>query len=254
MTAERRGLLPAALALAGAGCLVAGVSNSGFDAHRRKVNSVFYVLDTDAGRARWVSMDARADEWTSQFIREGASRESVAQIFPWVRQTGWQSEAPAAALPSPVVEVLEDRAAGGVRFVRLRLTSARRAPSMLFFTEPETDVHRAFVNGQPVLESGDRTPTASGDVPPPNAPPGLRVSYAAPPPEGIELLLEIRDTSPLRLILEDISYELPEVPGQTFTPRSAHMMPAPSFRSSDTTIVRRKFELDARAGSTQAGF
>jgi len=258
LTVERRWLLPAALALAGVCFLFAGVSNSGFDAHRRKINSIFYVLDADAGRARWVSMDARADEWTSQFIREGASRESVAHLFPWSRQHGWQSEAPAAALPAPGIEVLEDRADGGVRFVRLRLSSTRRAPSMLFFTEPETDVRRAFVNGKPVLESNNRTPTASGDATPPNAPPtvppGLRVSYAAPPPEGIELLLEIRDTSPLRLVLEDISYELPEVPGQTFSPRPSHMMPAPSFRSSDTTIVRRKFELDARAESTLAGF
>ena len=262
LTVERRWLLPAALALSGVCFLVAGISNSGFDAHRRKVNSVFYVLDTDARRALWMSMDARADEWTSQFIREGASRESVAQIFPWVRQPGWRSEAPAVALPAPGVEVLEDRADNGVRSVRLRLSSTRRAPSMLFFTEPETDIRRAFVNGNLVLESNDRTPTASGDATPPNAPPtgqsivppGLRVSYAAPPPEGIELLLEIRDTSPLRLVLEDISYELPEVPGQTYTPRAPHMMPAPSFRSSDTTIVRRKFELDARAGSTLAGF
>ncbi|HEU4596152.1 MAG TPA: M28 family peptidase, partial [Pyrinomonadaceae bacterium] len=241
LTARGRWLLPAALALAGVGFILVGVAGSGFDERRKKVNSVFYLLDADAGRARWLSMDARTDEWTSQFIREGASRESVAHVFPWVRPRGWQADAPPVALPAPGVELLEDRAAGeGVRSLRLRITSARRAPSLLVFTEPETEVRRAFVNDQPLIES-------VGD-----APQGLRLSYAAPRAEGFELLLEIRDTTPLRLVVEDISYELPEVPGQTFQPRPPHMMPAPSARSSNTTIVRRVFRLDAPPGSPLA--
>jgi hypothetical protein len=242
LTARGRWLLPSALALAGVGFVVAGVAGSGFDAHRRKVNSVFYLLDADAGRARWVSMDARVDEWTSQFVGEGASRESVAHVFPWLRPHGWQREAPPLALPAPGVEVLEDRSAGdGVRSLLLRITSARGAPSLLAFTGPETVVRRAFVNRKPLIESGDDVPQ------------GLRLSYAAPPAEGFELLLEIRDASPLRLVLEDISYELPGVPGPGLDARPPHMMPASSARASDTTIVRRVFRLDAREGGTLAG-
>ncbi len=241
LTARGRWLLPVVLAVAGVGFVLAGVNGSGFDAQQKKVNSVFYLLDADAGRARWVSMDARADEWTSQFVGEGASRESVAHVFPWLRPHGWQRDAPAVSLPAPGVEVLEDRAAGeGVRSLRLRLTSARRAPSMLVFTEPETEVRRAFVNNRPLIESSV------------DAPQGLRLSYAAPPAEGFELRLEIRDTSPLRLVLEDISYELPGVPGPAFQPRPPYMMPAPSSRSSDTTIVRRVFRLDAQGASRLA--
>jgi Peptidase family M28 len=238
LTGRGRWLVPTALALLGVGFVLFGVAGSGFDERRRKVNSVFYLLDADANRARWVSMDARTDEWTSQFISEGVNRESVAHVFPWVRPHGWQADAPTVALAAPTVEVLGDRAAGdGVRSLRLRLNSARRAPSLLAFTGPETEVRRAFVNGRPLIENGDE------------ARHGLRLSFAAPPPEGVELLLEISDTSPLRLVVEDISYELPEVPGRAYKPRPAHMMPAPSTRSSDTTVVRRVFRLDATPGS-----
>jgi len=235
LTARRRWLVPAAAALAGLCFVAAGLARASFDARHRKTDSVFYLLDADAVRARFVSTDAAPDEWTSQFVPAGAGKESLAAVFPWMPQQARGAEAPAAALPAPDVQVLEDRAEGDARTLRLRLASARRAPMLLFYVEPGADVRRASLDGRALLDEASR---ATGD-----SKNGLRVSFAAPPPEGLELLLETRADAPVRLVVEDLSYGLPEVPGQTFRLRPDDAMPAPSYRTSDTTVVRRTLDL-----------
>ena len=240
LTFRRRWLLPAASAVAGVCFVAAGLARAGFDARHPKADSVFYFLDADAARARWVSTDAAPDEWTSQFVPAGAGRESLAEVFPWMRQQVRGAEAPAAALPAPDVQVLEDRTEGDARTLRLRLASARRAPMLLFYVEPGADIRRATLDGKPLLgESAQAAGDAGG---------GLRVSFASPPPEGLELLLETRAGAHTSLIVEDLSYGLPELPGQTFRPRADDAMPVPSYRASDTTVVRRALDLSPPPG------
>jgi hypothetical protein len=240
LAVRRRWLVPAAAALAAVCFVAAGLARAGFDARHRKTDSVFYLLDADAGRARWVSTDAAPDEWTSQFVPAGARRESLAEVFPWMLQQSREAEAPAAALHAPDVQVLEDRTEGGARTLRLRLASARRAPMLLFYVEPGADVRRATLDGRALLDEASRATEDSKN--------GLRVSFAAPPPEGLELLLETRAAAPVRLVVEDLSYGLPELPGQSFRPRADDAMPVPSYRTSDTTIVRRTLDLSPPPG------
>jgi hypothetical protein len=240
LTFRRRLLLPALAALAGVCLVAAGLARAGFDARHRKTDDLFYVLDADAGRARWLTTDAAPDEWTSQFVPAGAGKVRLAEVFPWVRSPARAADAPAAQLPAPDIQVLEDRAEGDARTLRLRLTSARRAPMLLFYVEPGAGILRAALDGKPLLDDASR---AAGD----NVN-GLRVSFAAPPPEGLELLLETRIGAPARLTVEDLSYGLPEPPGQTPRPRPDDAMPLPSYRTSDTTIVRRTLDLMAQPG------
>lgn len=229
----RRWLWPALMALAGLAFVAAALASAGFDARRRKVNNVFYVLDEDTGRARFLSTDPAPDEWTSQFVGDGARGEDLDAVFPWSGQRALTAEAPAAALPAPGVAVLEDRTDGRSRTMRLRLTSPRGASMLLVHTDPSTAVRRALVNNRPLFE-GDADDARRL---------GLRLSYAAPPREGVELTLELEPTSQLRLVVQDVSYGLPELPGRAYAPRPAHMMPTPSYRASDTTIVRRTVNL-----------
>jgi Peptidase family M28 len=278
LTFRRRWLLPALAALAACGLVAVGLARTGFDARHKKTDSVFYLLDSDTQRARWLSTDAAPDEWTSQFIPADAGRESLAGVFPWMRQQVRAAEAPAAQLPAPDVQVLEDRAEGDVRTLRLRLTSARRAPMLLFYVEPASDIRRASLDGQTLLDESPRaeskTPRAEGETQraagdsshvagdssraavgasraESDARASLRVSFAAPPPEGLELLLETRAGARVRLTVEDLSYGLPELPGQTLRPRPADAMPVPSYRTSDTTVVRRALDLPPRSDAAQ---
>ena len=147
---------------------------------------------------------------------------------------------PDASLPAPDVQVIKDSNEWGVRSLRLRLASTRHAPMLLFYFEPGSKIIRASLDGQPLLGG---PAGAEGE-----ARGGLRVSFAAPPPEGVELLLEMRLDAPALLTVEDLSYGLPELPGQSFRPRADDAMPAPSYRTSDTTVVRRTLDLSPPPG------
>jgi hypothetical protein len=240
LTSRRRWLLPAVAAGIGLCFVVVGLGRAGFDARHRRIDSVFYFLDADAGRARWASADGAIDDWTSQFIKADAMRKgSLADVFPWARAQTLEADAPVVALPAPDVRVVEDRTDGDVRTLRLRLVSARRAPMLIFYTGPEAFVLRATLGGKTLLGEDSKTTDGARAG-------SLRVSFAAPPPEGLELLLETRTDAPLDLVVEDLSYGLPEVAGQTFRPRPGDAMPAPAYRTSDTTIVRKSFALAPR--------
>lgn len=243
LTSRRRWLLPAVAAVIGIGFVVVGVARAGFDARHRKTDSVFYFLDADVGRALWISTDAASDEWTSQFIKPDAARKgSLAAVFPWTRMQTLEADAPGVVtLAAPDVQVLEDRTDGNVRTLRLRLASERRAPMLIFYTGPESGVLRATLNGKAILD-GESKATDGALI-------GLRVAFAAPPPEGLELFLETRAGAAVNLVVEDLSFGLPEAPGQSFRPRPDDTMPAPSSRTSDTTVVKKTLTLDPKTAT-----
>jgi hypothetical protein len=234
LTLRRRLLLPVLAALVGIGCISLGLARATYSPTQRRTNSVFYFLDADAGHASWVSTDASLDAWTSQFFGEGARRsENLASVFPWTKQPTWQADAPAASLTPPGVELVEDRTDGDARTLRLRLRTQRLAPMLLFYADSGTKVRNASLDGHALMSAG-----APGVTEPP-----LRVSYVAPPAEGVELTVETDANAPFRLGVEDLSYGLPEAPGLSVRPRSDDMMPVPSYRTSDTTVVRTVFTL-----------
>jgi hypothetical protein len=236
LTARRRLLLPALALLAGVGCVCVGLTRAGTGPRQRRTDSVFYFLDADAGRASWLSTDASPDSWTSQFFAEGARVDNLASVFPWTRQPVRQSDAPAASLPLPRVEIIEDVTNGDARTLRLRLRSQRLAPMLLFYADAGTRVRRATLDGRPLYGEG---PEAAQDGT--RAP--LRVSFVAPPAEGLELVVETDAAAPFALGVEDLSYGLPEAPGISVRPRGEDSMPVPSYRTSDTTVVRTVFSL-----------
>ncbi len=237
-SSTKRWALPLSLAIAAIVFVAAGIATAGFDARSRKTASLFYYLNADANEARWMSTDSALDEWTAQFIPRGANREALASIFPWSRQQAWRSTAPALALAPPRVEIAEDNMQGDVRQVRLRLVSPRRASLLLIYFDSDTEVLSAALDGKSLEGAGAGTNGSSLNP--------LRISFAAPPADGIELKLEVRAARPLKLTVQDVSYGLPTLPGQTNAPRPPDSMPAPSSTASDTTIVGKTFNFERR--------
>ncbi|HEX8474827.1 MAG TPA: M20/M25/M40 family metallo-hydrolase [Pyrinomonadaceae bacterium] len=244
VTAATGWLLPVASVLVGIGFIVAGLSTARFDARHRAVNSVFYALDADAGHAIWGSFDRAPDEWTSQFIQADAARQSLDTFFPWISRPAAQTPAHISTPPAPPqLEVLEDFTRDGGRIVRARVASTRQAALVLVFVDASAEVLSAAVNGKEILRSKAASQT------PPREPAetggSLKLLFAAPPPEGFELALEVRRTAqPLKLFVEDVSYELPNTHDQSHKPRPDYMMAAPQFLTSDTTIVGKSFLLE----------
>ena len=238
LTAAKRWTFPVALALAAFVLITAAILTAGFDTHRRRTSSLFYHLDADRNEARWMSTDRTLDRWTASFIGDGAVKESLAGVFPWSRQQAWKSAAPALPLPAPLAEVGEDDTRGDVRLVRLRLESPRRAPLLLVHFDAETEVTRASIDGK-TLTGADADSAGALPNPP-------RVSFAAPPAEGIELTLQVRASRPLKLAVRDVSYELPVVPGQSLPPRPPDSMPPPSSLAGETTVVSKTYDFENR--------
>lgn len=233
VTARWRWLLPGAALLLGAGCLAAAVLIAPRDAEHPKFDNAFYALDGDIGDAVWASWDAAPDEWTQQFFPAGSARTRLPGFFPYLG-TYMVHAAPKAALAAPEARLIEDRTAGGVRTVRLRVRSARQAPVLLIHTSGP-QVTRAAVGGLPIVDDAG---VVNGQ---------WDLAYMAPPAEGIELSLELSDARPLVVRLVDRTEGLPDLPGTAIAPRPSYLASAPSMGVyssgfySDSTLVGSTF-------------
>ncbi len=193
-----------------------------------------YFFNADTGQATWFSPGARTDAWTAQFYAADAppERGRVGDLFPLARKGDFplilQGEAPAVALDAPQMQVLDDRAAGGVRTLRLRLSSPRGAPIMFLDVEPRAAVRAAIIEGQRI-----DVPSSEQSL--------WRLSHRTVPPEGIEITLELEPSQPLTLQVSDNSRDLPEIPGTTLPPRPDDTVPFPNFDYG--TVVVRIFDL-----------
>lgn len=237
MTLRKRWLLPTASTALGLGFIIVGLLTSGFDASHRHANSLFYVLNADTGKAIWASLDAKPDEWTSHFLPEDAQPQTLDKLLSWLSQEALQGEAPPSSSPAPNLELLDDSTDGELRRLRLRLTSPRQAPALIINADPETEVIGAVINGRHV-EQGVASSGARNEV-------GWGMIYFAPPKEGIELILELKSSQqPPRFQVEDLSYELPQIPGNSFTARPNYMMPSPIWGGSDTTILVKSYTIE----------
>jgi hypothetical protein len=117
--------LPAALCVLSLALLIGGSLSNRFDNRHPEPDSLFYVLNSDAGKAIWMSFDREPDAFTSQFFPAGTGRSKVSDYLPNMFGSFLNAQAPAAALAAPMLEVSADEVSGGMRRVRLRLSSPR---------------------------------------------------------------------------------------------------------------------------------
>jgi Peptidase family M28 len=219
----------AAAALAALALIVAGAASSGYDADHPRADSIFYTLDAATGGASWVSADRAPDPWTAQFLTGRVEKGSLDQLALGPRSV-IQSPAPAVALAPPDLTTLDDITIGDSRLMRFRLSFAPAA-RLVWVKVDKARVTEAQVNGKKITGSGS-TPVA-----------GWLLVYAAPPPAGLLLTLEVEaSSSPVLRIFED-SDGLPVLPGMSFTPRPPDLMPAPMALPLDSsTVVSKAFE------------
>ena len=177
--------LAAAVALTGVGLGVDG----GYDTRYPRPTSLGYGVDGDTGAAYWVSTGAADDPVTGPLLADRVPLPDG--VFPNVAP---QSPISASARPAPSVvaptvdaPVSVDRG-GGVREVRVRLRAAASATKLLVYA----DVAGNEIIG--VTANGARLP---GDRTAPDGQWGM--SYAAPPADGVELVITVRGAGELPL-------------------------------------------------------
>jgi hypothetical protein len=232
MSRLKRWWLPAALGGLSLILLVAGSLTAGFDREHPKPSSLFYGLDGDTGTGVWASLDEKPDEWTSQFFAPSAKRAPLDKYFVFSSRKYLQTETAAVApIEPPVVELLGESASDEQRTLHLRISSPRRAPLVMLHLE-NGGVVEAVINGKRVDarhlavagESRNRW--------------GLR--YYGVPADGLDLVVTVKSSAPLKFRCVDQSYGLPQLTNAPFKPRPDDMTASPA-PTSDTVMVSRSY-------------
>jgi len=252
LSGGRRRVVPAMIGAFALVMFVIGNVTSTFDASRPHPDSIFYFLDTDTGRARWVSLDPRPDYFTSQFfqhhVRGGwmsrlsgltttdTPAGSVTDIsrysdFAFLnRGQTTEGDAPLIDAPAPDLKILDDSTAAstGTRTVKMHIASPRGA-SIIWMTVPVgVAVLGASIDG--------RSP---GDV----TTDGWTGWYWRAPAAGFDLELKLTTPAPFVVTVVDQTNGLPNIPDFAIKPRPPDTMPTPFLLFDSTTLVRKTFRI-----------
>ena len=94
---------------------------SDFDASHPRPNHIAYELNADTGEARWVSVDYKLDDWTSQFFPETPTRGTF-ELDGGLDVSAFVAVAPVAAIGSSTIAILGDTTTNRSRQLTFRLT------------------------------------------------------------------------------------------------------------------------------------
>lgn len=232
ITSNSRWVMPGAATALGLMCILAATLDTEFDEDYPKPNSIYYAYYADSDQSYWMSNDTEIDEWTSYYLSdEAGSPEHAATVK-------MSKIAPSVHLAPPEITVTEDTwtEAVGIRTLKLHLVSRRHAPELAILFKPNPHLVGAQINGAEVqgFDELDEELAATR---------WWRWRYYALPSEGINLTLRTPSTDAIVIRLEDISYELPEIPSFPLKARPKYMIPTAFGRLTDVTKVIKTFEL-----------
>jgi hypothetical protein len=183
--------LPLALAIGLLGC---GAATAGFDRDHPAPNSLFYFKEGSSGQAWWVSTDRAPDAWTRRVLADQPLWQTLPELYGPASRRVWTGKAPDLGLPSPTIEVLEDRVEADARHVRVQIKSQRQASSIVVSVDGAT-VEAATVAGHAYL-----------DKPAPN----WWVSVFGVAEPGVTVALTLKAGTPFQLRVKDVTYGLPK--------------------------------------------
>lgn len=229
----RRWVVPVGIALIGAVAFGIATTNISYNAENPLYNSILYARNADDNTARWANAGPATDPWTQQFFPDGGEDTLLTDTFPTLAFPFLAAPAPATELAAPVAEVLDDQQTANGRQVRLRVRSERGASVVAIYTDEDTRVTNALLNGKPLANT---TPVGADDR--------WSMNYVGLPAEGIELTLELAAGSPLGLRLIDKTPGLPAPLEGSISARPADYAPSPAFSLygfSNATYVSKAY-------------
>lgn len=220
----------AALALVLAGSLV-----SSYDSGHKQPDSIFYVLNSDTGKAIWASTDEYSSEWTSQFFESDARPGPVSEFFPEGQYQLLNQSAPTVALLTPTIDLLEDQVQAGIRTVRVKITSPRKASLVKIVLKKESGLRSCQLNGRLLDLQFPSHPVSSR---------WATLWYWGFPESGAELTFDVALGSPFTFVVTDVTFDLPQTPTKSWLPRNPNVMSMPhGFGVAERTLVTKSFQL-----------
>jgi hypothetical protein len=225
LQARRWGLVPTVAALlAVVGCAAIGLRVDRFDAGHPIPTQLMYALDGDTQTARWLSAEARPQDWTAHYVsgKPVAVGDTLPAFGPEKLLTG---PATATNLPAPQLTLTGDSTANGVRTMTVLLKPQRPVRLVTLHVGATAEVTAATVGGREVPV--DRVATG---------PWGFGFVFHAPPAQGLSITLTVRAQGPVKLRAMDASDGLSALPG--FVPRPADVGVAGSHISEMLAVAR----------------
>src|SRR5262249_50609097 len=207
------------------GVILLAIFISRFSQNQSKENHVFYAMNADSEKAVWASFDERPDEWTSQFLSSNVLRGSLAEYAPLGFTDLLKHEAEVVELSPPTVTLLSDSTSNGIRTLRLQLTSTREAPLIEASIESNIGIVSVRVNGRHISAGQDQR---------------WHIRYFGAGNEGIELVIELSSSNPVKIQAMDVTYELPKSHGLSYMPRPEKLVASPQ-PYSDSTLISKSF-------------
>ena len=223
-----------AIVIALAGVLLLGVAafRSTHDARHPKLNSLFYGLNADTGKAIWASFDQKPDEWTSRVLPANAQKRSAPEFFaPGRAGSQLQADAAPIELPAPNVTVLTDSTKDALRTLTLRISSPRSAPVISVYIDSVKNLQGVWINGRRIELEATAASQKRGS---------WSINYHNVLPEGMELTLELSPEESLKMRVVDQSYSLPDLPDSALGSRPAGIIPS-AVVYNDATVVSKSF-------------
>ncbi len=229
MTRRQRWALPlAALALSIVVGIV-GAFTTRYSAEHPKADAIVYGRNADTGKAVWFSSGKKPDAWTKQFLSAKPTEETLEDFVPGGGGTTFlKNNAPDIPLAGADVLLGEEKKEGEGRTLTLLVTNPHKGSWVTLYVNG-VDVLEASVNGKPIVIGADarRLPAK-----------GWRLRYTNVPDQGIEVMLKVRGTQPVKVHVVDGWPGLPVIAGMNVTPRPDWIVP---IQTGDATVVARGF-------------
>lgn len=208
--------------------LIAAHLNAGFSDDNPKPTSLLYLLDADAGSAKWATYERQVSDWTQAYISTDPELPGVmgSKQISSKYGTGFTflSDAPLKDIPTPTIEKIRDTVWGGERFLTLRITP-QRAVNRLEIHTNEILVTAATINGIPLAAGFLEDRTA-----------GKLVTHYVSDNEFTELALTLPPGIELELTLYEASNDLLKNPLFSIPQRPEDAIPMP-FVLNDAIVT-----------------
>ncbi|MFF4832707.1 M20/M25/M40 family metallo-hydrolase [Streptomyces sp. NPDC001315] len=190
-----------AVSVAGVATLGVGAAVDGYTADEPRPVSLGYTLEADTGKASWVSLGG-TDQPAVGSLLTGEPTRYDDRIPPLGGVALHNGKAKAAALDAPRAEDISATEDNGVRTVRVRIQAPADAHSLAVYADTGSHQILDATVGGARLTGGRNVPHAEGDW-------RWSFSYAAPPADGIELVIRARGKGPLPIRVVSTATGLP---------------------------------------------
>jgi Peptidase family M28 len=230
---RRAWLVPVATAVVGLALLTAGLSIDTFDDEYPRQTRLVYALDADREQAWWLSADPDPAPWTDRYVDTERMEDERFPDSPSLSLASSYYSGPAsvARIEPPDVTVTPSERNGETRELRLRITPAEASRLALYADTRSHTVTAATVDGIDVEEAPgqreDTDPSRWGFV------------FHGVPPEGIDVILEVRGEGPLPLRVIGYRDGLPQVLELTPLPDDLTW----SGTSSNLTMIAKSYRV-----------